>query len=130
MPADWTHSTTSIPSAAGRGESPLPRDKNIKVWLNGITAARLAVRAEEADTTVSEYVGELIAKDAAEGGRADALAAEVLEMQYLNAMLLRGLLGKSMGESEASKYLERARTKAREQVQSTLAEIRPRKPGT
>jgi hypothetical protein len=100
------------------------RDKQLKVWVNGITAARISLRAEEAGTTLSEYIGELVVKDANEGGRADALAGELLEMQYLNAILLRTLLGRAAGEAEADKMLERARKKAHEQAQNTLGEIR------
>jgi len=106
------------------------RDKALKIWVDSITHARVGLSAEEAGTTLSEYVRELIVRDAAEGGRADALAGEVLEMQYLNAMLLRSLLGKALGDAEASKLMERARTKAHEQAQATLTEIRQRKPGT
>lgn len=69
-------------------------------------------------------MGELIAKDAADGGRADALAGEILEMQLLNAMLLRQLLGKSFGETEAGKIVEKAKVKAREQAQAALADLR------
>ena len=102
----------------------MARDKALRVWVDGITAARVSLRAEEAGTTLSEYIGELLIKDATEGGRADALAGELLEMQYLNAILLRTLLGKGVGEAEADKLLNKARAKAHEQAQNTLSEIR------
>lgn len=108
----------------------MPRDKSIKVWVDGITAARLAVQAEAAGTSVSEYVGDLIARDGAESGRADALAGELLEMNYLTAILLRTLLGRAVGDADADKLLARARVKAHEQAQNTLDEIRDRKTGT
>lgn len=102
----------------------MARDKALKIWVDGITHARVGLKAEEAGTTLSEYVRDLIVKDANEGGRADALAGELLEMQYLNAMLLRTLLGKQLGEADADKLLNRARAKAHEQAQNTLSEIR------
>jgi hypothetical protein len=109
----------------------LPRDKQLKVWVNALTAARTTVRAEEAGRSLSEYIGELIVKDDTDGGRADALASEILEMQYLTAILLRQLLGKTMGETEASKLVEKAKVKAHEQAQSATADLRRlRKTGT
>jgi hypothetical protein len=122
-----------IEPTARRGEESraLARDKAMKIWVDGLTHARVGVRAEEAGTTLSEYVRDLLVKDANDGGRADALAGEVLEMQYLTAMLLRALLGKTLGETEAGKLVERAKVKAHEQAQAALVDLRRiRKTGT
>jgi hypothetical protein len=109
----------------------LARDKAMKIWVDGITHARVGLKAEEAGTTLSEYVRDLIVKDTHEGGRADALAGELLETQYFTAILLRALLAKSVGEAEATKLVDRARAKAHEQVQAAIADSRRvRKTGT
>jgi hypothetical protein len=106
----------------------MARDRSLKIWVDGITAARLTVRAEAAGTSVSEYVGNLIVRDSAEGGRADALAGELLEMHFFSAIVLRALLARSVGEADADKLIERARTKAHEQAQAALAELSASKP--
>jgi hypothetical protein len=49
------------------------RDKQLKVWVDSIVAARLTVRAEESGTSLSQYVGNLIAREGELAGRADAL---------------------------------------------------------
>jgi len=101
----------------------MSRDRALKVWVDAVTAARLTLRAEEAGTSVSEYVGGLISRDVSGAGRADAVSGELLELHYLSAILLRVLLSRQVGEGEADKLLERARSKAHEQAQAALSEL-------
>lgn len=107
----------------------MARDKQIKVWVDAITAARLTLRAEEAGTTVSEYMGDLIARDAARSGVADALAPELLEMQTVGAILIRGLLEQAIGQEEAARFMERAQAKAVEQTQAALLDLQATRAG-
>jgi len=100
----------------------MARKKSLKIWVDALAAARLSVRAEEVGTTVSEYVADLVSRDLGERGRADALAGDGLEMHFLTAILLRSLLGKAVGETEADKLVERARKKAHEQARAVLAD--------
>ncbi len=103
------------------------RDRLITVALDAFTAARVTLRAEEAGTTVSAYVGDLLARDGAQG-LADALAAEQLEMQLFTAILVRTVLAGAKGEEEVRKLTERAKEKATEQARAVLADLRASEP--
>jgi hypothetical protein len=107
----------------------MARDKQLKVWLDNLQAARLSVRAEEAGMSVSQYIGRLIALDGDQAGVAAApsVTGEILELNLLNAILLRTLLVRELGEGEADKLITRARVKAHEQAQAMLAEGGPSK---
>jgi hypothetical protein len=99
------------------------RDHTFKVSLDAFQAARLTLRAEEAGTTVSAYVADLIAQDA-EKGLADGLAAEQLEIQLFTAILVRTVLAGARGEPEVRRLTERAKERAIEQARAILADLR------
>jgi hypothetical protein len=99
------------------------RDRAIRVNLDAFTVARLTLRAEEAGTTVSAYVADLIARDGALG-LADLLAAEQLEIQLFTAILVRTLLAGARGEQEVRRLTERAKERAIEQAKAVLADLR------
>jgi hypothetical protein len=101
----------------------VPRDSKIQVAVDAITAARVALRAQEAGLSVSGYVADLIARDG-DQGLADALAVEQLEMQLLTAILVRALLAAARGEEASRKVTERAREKAVAQARDVLADLR------
>jgi hypothetical protein len=99
----------------------MPRDRQIKVWVDAIAAARLALRAGEAGTTVSEYVGGLISRDGV-SGPAGAPASQQIELQLLTAILLKALLARVVGEEDARKLVELAKESAAEQAKALLAQ--------
>jgi len=99
------------------------RDHTLKVSLDAFQAARLTLRAEEAGTTVSAYLADLIAEDD-EKGLADTLAAEQLEIQIFTAILVRTLLAGARGEPEVRRLTERAKERAIEQARAVLADLR------
>jgi len=104
----------------------MTRDKQLKVWVDSLEAARLSVRAEAAGTTVSQYIGALIARDGEEArrrSRLDALAGELLELTYLNAILVRELLARGMGGAAVDSLVTRAQEKAHKAVQARLADL-------
>jgi hypothetical protein len=101
----------------------MARDRSIIVTLDAFSAARLTLRAEEAGTTVSAYVGDLIVRDRAQGWD-DALAAEQLEIQLFTAILVRTLLAGARGEQEVRRLTERAKERASEQARAVLADLR------
>jgi hypothetical protein len=123
----------------------MPRDKSVKIWLDSLEVARLAVRAEEQRKSLSEYLGDLIALGAAqEDGQipertesvrpeplqvdhGHLLAGEFLEMHFLSAILLRSVLVRLMGNAEADKLMARARVMAHDQAQAAVAELQPPK---
>jgi hypothetical protein len=110
----------------------MARDKQLKVWVDNLEAARLSVRAEEAGMSVSQYIGRLIALDGEQPDRpapsgAVGVTGEILELNLLNAILLRTLLVRELGEAEADKLIARARVKAHGQAQAALAEGRSSK---
>lgn len=108
----------------------MARDKQLKVWVDPLVAARLQVRAEEAGMSVSQYLGRLIELDGAQVDGSAVRSApidDILELHLLNAILLRALLARTVGEPEADKLVERARAKAHEQAQALLAEHRSSK---
>jgi hypothetical protein len=99
------------------------RDHTFKVSVDAFTAARLTLRAEEAGTTVSAYIADLIAQDA-EKGLADAVAAEQLEIQLFTVILVRTVLAGARGEPEARRLTELAKERATEQARAVLADLR------
>jgi hypothetical protein len=99
------------------------RDHTFKVSLDAFTAARLTLRAEEAGTTVSAYIADLIVQDG-EKGLADALAAEQLEIQIFTAILVRTVLAGARGEQEVRRLTERAKERATQQARALLADLR------
>jgi hypothetical protein len=101
----------------------MARDRSIIVTLDAFSAARLTLRAEEAGTTVSAYVGDQIVRDRAQG-LGDALAAEQLEIQLFTAILVRALLAGARGEQEARRLTERAKERAFDQARAVLADLR------
>jgi hypothetical protein len=103
-----------------QGQECVPREQSVRIGLDAITAARLTLRAEEAGTSVGEYVRSLIAKDGSRG-LADALAAEQLEVQLFTAILVRAVLAAAVGREEIEGLTERAKEKATEQARVLLA---------
>ena len=103
----------------------MSRLKQIKIGIDNLTEARLGARAEEAGTTVSEYVRRLILRDVSGGsgqGAAPAAAAsdpaipQLMELSLVTGMLVRAQLARVVGEDEARKLQVRAQEKAAEQV--------------
>jgi len=101
----------------------MSRDHAIKVSLDAFAVARVTLRAEEAGTTVSAYIANLIAQDE-QKGLADALAAEQLEIQLFTAILVRTVLAGARGEPEVRRLTERAKERAVEQARAVLADVR------
>jgi riboflavin synthase len=101
----------------------MSRDHTFKVSLDAFAAARLTLRAEEAGTTVSAYVADLIAQDA-DKGLAHALAAEQLEIQIFTAILVLTVLAGARGEPEVRRLAEGAKERATEHARAVLADLR------
>lgn len=107
----------------------MSRLKQIKIGIDNLTEARLGARAEEAGTTVSEYVRRLILRDVSGGSDQGAATAappaaaasdpaipQLLELSLVTGMLVRAQLARVVGEDEARKLQARAQEKAAEQV--------------
>ena len=112
------------------------RFRRIKIGLDGLTQARLALRAGQSGTTTSAYLRRLIARDIsgppddvvgsfAPSARADASAADpliqqILEITFVTGILLRALLSRAVGEHEAQQLEARALEKAADKMRSVL----------
>jgi hypothetical protein len=97
------------------------RLKQIKVTIDPLTEARLMVRAEEAGSSLSEYVRDLIHRSLSQARSVDAVAPRLLELGLVTGILVRAQLGRAVGEDEARIIESRAREKASEQLESLLA---------
>lgn len=98
------------------------RLKQIKVSIDPLTEARLLVRAEEAGSSLSEYVRDLILQHLSQGRSVNAMAPQLLELSLVTGILVRAQLGRAIGEDEARVIEARAREKAAEQLESLFAD--------
>ena len=97
------------------------RLKQIKVTIDPLNEARLLVRAEEAGSSLSEYIRDLILQRLSQGPSVNAVAPQLLELGLVTGILVRAQLGRTVGEDEARVIEARAREKAAEQLESLLA---------
>lgn len=111
------------------------RLKQIKIGVDPLTEAKLSLRAQQAGSTVSEYVRALIVRDLAGGGEAasraeptEPLSGQLLELALVTGILVRVQLARTVGEDEANKIVSRAQEKAAEQVRSLLGSDRESSP--
>ena len=99
----------------------MARLKQIKIGVDTLTEAKLTVRAEQAGASLSEYVRDLILRDLARSGSADAVAPRLLELALVTGILVRVLVSRAVGEDEARALEARVQEKASEQLEALLA---------
>ena len=112
--------------------------KQFEFRVDSVTKARLAARARQAGTSLSEYVRGLIEHDLSRTpGRgndataalsstchriSDTLRAQLLEVSVLTGILVRAQLSQAVGEDEARRIEARAHRKAAELVKMLLGD--------
>ncbi len=96
------------------------RLKQLKIGVDALTEAKLAVRAGHRGVSVSEFVRDLILRELSNDHRVETLTPQLLEVALVTGIMVRAQVGRSLGEDEARKIQARAQEKAAEQLAALL----------
>ena len=79
----------------------MTRELRLTVRLSPLTCTRVKLRAEEQGITCAEYLRAILENDLRKGGSADALAQVNTEITLVTGMMVRELLTRTLGSTEA-----------------------------